>query len=264
MTINSTNYAREVQDLSKVAGSSLEKIAAGIAINQASDNVSDLALSNLLESQRSTVSQSLSNINNGIAMSNIAQGGLNEQANLLEKMNTLTIQSNTATTSDEGKAAIKEEISKYVEQFSNIAESTNYSGKQLLANDTNDLSITTGDDSYVDMQSSDTKSIAKKLEEALKSFEQDPKSFADQLKQSMDDVSNAQSQFSSASNQMESSGRTAIAQEATLEEASSAIVGVDYSKEVSNFSKSNIQAQIGMIVSSQANAVMERNVRLLS
>jgi flagellin len=246
------------------SSSYLEKIATGLAINKSSDDVSSLVLDSILETQRSTVSQSLENINNGLAMSNIAQSGLKEQNNLLEKMQTLSLQASTSTINDEGRESIKKEISKYVEQFNAIAESTNYNGQQLLSENNNNLAITTDEGSQIDMSSTDTRSIGKSLDDLLNSFSQDSLSFAKLAKDSATQVSNFASQFSAAANQMESSGRTALAQQTSLAEASSAIIGVDYANEISNFSKSNIQIQLGMIASTQANAVTERNVRLLS
>jgi len=264
MTINSVNYQKEIQNLMNVSGSSLEKIATSLAINKASDNVSSLALNSILESQRSTMSQSLSNINSGIAMSNIAQGGLKEQNNLLQKMQTLSLEAATSTTGDEGRKSIEEEISKYVEQFNAIADSTNYNGQKLLSEGKSDLSITTDDGTQIDMKSVDTKSIGQTLKESLDGFLQDPTSFAQVAQQATTSLSDAASQFLGSAKQMESSGRIALAQQTSIAEASSVIVGVDYAKEVSNFSKSNIQAQMGIIASTQANAVTERNVRLLS
>ncbi len=261
------NVNNNLSAVSNVQNSTLERIATGLVINQASDDASSLSISTVLESQRSTLNQSLSNINSGIAMSNIAQGGISEQKNILENINTLTLQAMNGTTSVEGKEAIKEQISKYLEQYDAIAESTNYNGQQLLTGEETDLSIVTGDDNTIDMKTEETKDVSASIKSFLADFTTNPASMANMLdatQTGMSQLSGVESQFASASVQMESAGRTALSTEASLAEANSTLTDVDYGKAVTDFSKTNIMSQIGILASVQANAIQQRNVALLS
>jgi len=265
MQINSTN--NNLSNINNLQQNSLEKISSGLAINSASDNSSTLSISTMLNSQRSTVSQSLSNINSGIAMSNIAQGGLKEQQNILNDISQLTIQAMNGTTSQDGKEAIKNQISNYLDQFNNIAEQTTYGNTQLLSGETQDLSVTNSDDTIIDMESVDTKSISGNIRKFLDNFSSDPSNMDAVLKATqngMVTLDNFNSQFAASSNQMESSGRDLLSSETSIAQANSGLVEVDYSQAVTNFSKNNLMAQIGALASTQANAIQQRNITLLS
>jgi len=82
--------------------------------------------------------------------------------------------------------------------------------------------------------------------------------------QGMTKLATYASDFGSASNAMESSARNSISTEVELAKAQSTILDIDYSKEVSDFSKTNIMSQMGLIMQTQANAIQQRNIDLLS
>ena len=84
------------------------------------------------------------------------------------------------------------------------------------------------------------------------------------LDQSMSQINSYQSDFGSASNALESSARNAIKMETEMASSQSTIMDIDYSKEVSSFSKTNLLSQIGLMMQSQANAIQGRNISLLS
>ncbi len=265
MNINSTNGS--INALNSSSSSTLEKVATGLKINKVSDNSSALSIAQNLDAQRSTMYQSLSNVNSGIAMSNIAQGGLKEQSSILDEIQTLSLQALSDTTSVEGKEAIKEQISKYIDQYDNIANSTTYAGTNLLTGDNKDLSVISDEDLLIDMQSVETKTASHNMRVHLNKFTLD----TDAVNDLYDAASMGQnvaneyaSQFATASNAMESSGRSSLATATSVAQASSTLVDVDYGKAVSDFSKTNIMAQIGMLASTQANAVQQRSVSLLS
>ncbi|RLA81492.1 MAG: hypothetical protein DRG78_09115 [Epsilonproteobacteria bacterium] len=264
MNINTTNNLNPVNELQN---SSLDKIATGLAINSAADDASSLSIAVNINAQNSTMHQALANLNSGIAMSNIAQGGLKEQSNILDEINTLTLSAMNGTTSDDGREAIFNEISKLTEQFKNVSDSTNYNGQKLLSGEKEDLAIIVDGEASIEMETEDTMLISKKLEDALIEVKKNPSAIKDLLnvvKQGQEELSQVASNFASSSVQMESSGRSALSAEVSLAKANSNIMGVDYAQEVSNFSKSNLITQMGLLATTQANAVQQRNTHLLT
>jgi len=266
MNINSVNNYG-IDSVGNAQSSALEKIATGLSINSASDNSSSLAIATNLNVQRSTLNQSLSNVNSGIAVSNIAQGGINEQKNILEKIQTLSLQASSSTTSQDGKEAIKNDISHFLDQFNAIASSTTYNGQQLLTGDEKDLSVITDTDDTINMNSVETKSISSSIGSFLDTFttnEQSLNNLFDATKNGLAKLSELETQFASSSTQLASAGRTALSAQTSIAQANSSIQDIDYGKAVSDFSKSNITAQIGLLAATQANAIQARNVALLS
>ena len=265
----STSYNNNIQSLVGVQSNQLEKIGSALAINKASDDASGLAIATQLGLQKDSLSQSLSNMNSGIAMSNIAQSGLNQQSDILDKIHTETLKAMNGTTSQEGRESIADQIGKYLDQYDQIANSTNYNGTALLkttGDATDDLSIV-GEDTIIDMSKADTTSISDTLRSFLADFTTNPDSMKGMLESTKDgitQISKYQSDFGSAANAFESSGRNALSSQIETAKAQSTIMDIDYGQEVTDFNKTSLMTQISMIVQSQANAVQNRTVPLLS
>ena len=112
-------------DISGIQQNSIEKLGNALAINKASDDPAGLSIGTELGVERSSISQSIDNINSGIALSNIAQSGLSEQKELLTNIKEQTLKASNGTLNDEDRGIIAEQINKYIEQYENIANSTN-------------------------------------------------------------------------------------------------------------------------------------------
>ena len=267
MDIN-TSYTN-IQGFSGVQAGSLEKLSSALAVNKASDDASGLAIADKLGVQKSSLSQSIENMNSGIAMSSIAQSGLSSQSEILDNIKTETLKAMNGTTSEEGKEAIANQISKYIEQYDQVAQSTNYNGQSLLktAGDaTDDLSVV-GDSTIIEMSKADTSSISTELKSFMSDFATNPDSMSgllDAVDNGIDQIASYASDYGSAMNSFASNARNSMTTEKELASAQSTIMDVDYSKEVSDFSKTNLQSQIGLIMQTQANAVQSRSVNLLS
>jgi flagellin len=271
MTINNNpNTYNNIHDTNISRNSALQRIATGLLINQASDNASGLAIADQLRTQGSTISQTIDNATSGIAMANIAQGGMREQQNILGEINTLTLQAMNGTTSLEGREAIEQQINKYIEQYENIAEQTNYNGTQLLQSSgdpaLDDLSIS-GEDEIVNMEVADTTSISDTLKTFMSDFstnENSRVSLLDELSKGMSELSSMEADFGTASNALQSSVRNYMTAETNMRNAESVIRDLDFANGVANFNKTNLQAQAGYFAQSQANAVQSRVISLLS
>jgi flagellin len=263
-----TSY--NIQGLSQVQAGQIERLSSGQAINKAADDASGLAIADQLGLQKSSLAQSVENFNSGIAMSTIAQSGIASQKELLENIKTETLKAMTGTTSQEGRDAIAEQISKYVQQFEQIADTTTYNGQDLLKTSgdpaADDISIT-GEDTMVSLEKADTTSLSDTLKSFLADFSTNSSSrdaLLDAVDSGIDQLASYASDFGSASNALESLARNYLTAETNTAAAKSTIMDLDYAEEVSDFNKTSLQAQIGYLMQSQANAVQARSVTLLA
>lgn len=269
MAMNIDSSYVNAYNVNSVSASSVEKLSSGLAINKASDDPAGLVIGDSLGVQKSSLAQAVGNTISGVALSNIAQGGILNQQEILEKINTLTLQANTATTNADGRDIIANEISGLIESYDKISDSTTYNGEKLLqtaADSSDDISII-AEDSIVDISKADTTSISDSLKSFLNNFATDQNArdgMLDTLKDGMKKLASFASDYGSASNQLESMTRNYMTQETNTARAESNIMDIDYSKEVSNFSKSNLLTQVGYIMQTQANAHQQRNIALLS
>lgn len=269
MNIDSS-YNTNIQSLSQVQAGQLEKLSSALAINKAADDASGLAIADQLGLQKSSLAQSVENMNSGIAMSNIAQSGISSQKDILQNIRTETLKAMNGTTSQEGREAIAQQIDRYIEQYEQIAQSTTYNGQELLKTSgdpsADDISIAT-DEAIIEMEKADTTSLSDTLRGFLSDFTTNPSSMTgllDAVDDGIDQLASFASDFGSASNAMESMARSYISAETNMAAAKSTIMDIDYAKEVTDFNKTNLQTQIGYLMQTQANAAQAKNIALLS
>lgn len=152
--IASMNAQTNAANTNKNLSNSLEKLSSGLRINKAADDASGMAIADKLRTQASSIGQGISNANSGAALIQIADKALGEQSNILDTVKTKLIQASTSTTSAEGREAIRKDISKLLEQFDAISETTNYNGINLLNEKGADFNFQTGEyaDSNISME----------------------------------------------------------------------------------------------------------------
>jgi flagellin-like hook-associated protein FlgL len=132
---------------------SLNKLSSGLAINKASDNSSGLSIADKLRTQSSSIKQSISNANSAVAMLQIADKAMAEISNIHDIIKQKLIQASTATTSNEGRNAIKKDINRYIEQIDNIVSQTNYNQIPLLCHNGLDFQIGENGNNIINLES---------------------------------------------------------------------------------------------------------------
>ena len=268
-TINQNLYLNNNQ--------TLNRIATGIELNQASDDYSSLAITNNLLSQSSGYSQAIENTNSAIASTQIASSATNEQSSILDNIKEKLLQASTDTTSQDGREALLKDIQSQLDQFNQIASSTNYNGQTLLQNSASDTSASqvqqyqSGINSENLIETSSVQSNTQGLgltalssQDATSFSSSDARGFLQSVDNAINGLNDIRSEFGSVQNQLKSSSRNLISQEVgTLSAAS--ISDTDYAKESASFSKQNIMGQIGAFSLAQGNNVNQQMVtRLLS
>ena len=130
--VASLNAQGAASQVGKNLNSSLEKLSTGLRINKAADDASGMAIADKLKIQASSLGQSISNAGSASALIQIADKAMGEQSNILDIVKTKLIQAKDATTSQDGRQAILNDIQKLLTQLDNIASQTNYNGTTLL------------------------------------------------------------------------------------------------------------------------------------
>ncbi len=260
------------------ANQALNRISTGLEINSASDDASSLTIAENLKVASSGISQSIDNVNNGLASLQIADQALKEQSSILDNVKEKLLQASTDTTSQDGREALLTEIKDLLENFDNIANSTKYNDQILLQNSNEDksasrtLEIQAGENSEdiieLDTIQSNTEGVGLEslLNEDIQSFSaKDARGYLTSVDSAISIVNDFSGEVGSTQNQLESSSRNLLTQYSQNSAASSSIQEVDYAKEVSNFSKQNVLAQIGAYGAAQSNNINQSIVtRLLS
>ena len=125
---------------SNAVATSLERLSSGLRINSAADDSAGLQISNRLSSERNAYTQLNRNLNDGISYAQVAEGGLQESAAILQRMRQLSIQSQNGINSKSDRAALDKEFQTLKLELNAIAYGTEVFNRLPLVGDANLLS----------------------------------------------------------------------------------------------------------------------------
>lgn len=111
---------------------STEKLSSGYRINRAADDAAGLSISEKMRSQIRGLNQASTNAQDGISLIQTAEGALNEQHAILQRMRELAIQAANGTETDDDRSAVNDEITQLQEELTRISETTEFNTMKLL------------------------------------------------------------------------------------------------------------------------------------
>ncbi|HEY7776403.1 MAG TPA: hypothetical protein VIC02_07655, partial [Kineobactrum sp.] len=111
---------------------SLERLSSGLRINSAKDDAAGLAISERFSTQIRGLNQAIRNANDGISLSQTAEGALGEVSSNLQRIRELAVQSVNATNSDTDRATLDQEVQQRLQEIDRIASQTSFNGRNVL------------------------------------------------------------------------------------------------------------------------------------
>jgi|SRR3990172_1555056 flagellin len=268
--VSSLNAQRNLFQTQNQIDSSLSKLSSGYRITKAGDDAAGLGISVNLESQIRSYNQASRNAQDGISVTQTAEGALNEVSNILTRMRELAMQSASAGVSDTERTYIQNESTSLKSEINRIADATEYDGKALLnttatqmtfqvgirnvaAND--QITVTT-----VDVKLSSLGTGFSTLSLASQAVAQSALALIDTALQK---VSQARATLGAAGNRLTSVISQIQSASENLAAANSRIRDVDVAEESSRLTRSQILMQAGVSVLAQANQLPQVALKLL-
>ncbi len=111
---------------------SIERISSGLRINRASDDVGGLAIAESLRSDIRVLRMGLRNLNDGLSLTNVAEGGMNQISDILIRMRELAAQSASGTVTNAQRTDLQLEFAQLSAEIDRIAAATEFNGQTLL------------------------------------------------------------------------------------------------------------------------------------
>lgn len=130
--IASLNAQRNLNGSQGMLNTALERLSSGLRINSAKDDAAGLAISERMSSQIRGLNQAARNANDGISMSQTAEGALTEIGNNLQRIRELSIQAANATNTASDRAALQAEVTQLTAEIQRVASQTQFNGLNLL------------------------------------------------------------------------------------------------------------------------------------
>ncbi len=119
------------------------RIASGNALPTASYGPAEKAITEREEAQATSLEVGAENMKSGIELSNVADGGLSNIADSLQRMRELAVQASNDTMTDDDRAHIQDEVEELKKGIADIASQTTYNTKNLLDGSNSNIKIAT-------------------------------------------------------------------------------------------------------------------------
>ncbi|NOY83901.1 MAG: flagellin, partial [Nitrospirae bacterium] len=130
--VASLNAQRNLTGSQSRLSVALQRLSSGLRINSAKDDAAGLAISTRFTTQIRGLNQAVRNANDGISLSQTAEGALAESGNALQRIRELAVQSANSTNSASDRAALNAESSQLLAEINRIAQTTQFNGQNIL------------------------------------------------------------------------------------------------------------------------------------
>jgi flagellin len=142
--INALAAQGSLSNVNKKMSVSMERLSTGMRINSAKDDAAGLSISNRMTSQIRGYAVAIRNSNDGISMTQTAEGALGQIGDMLQRMRELAVQSSNGSNSADNRAAIQAEVLQLKNEINNIATKTSHNDIKLLNGSAGDIVLQTG------------------------------------------------------------------------------------------------------------------------
>ncbi|MFQ5587942.1 MAG: flagellin [Nitrospiria bacterium] len=132
VNVPSLNAQRNLSRSQGALATSLQRLSSGLRLNSAKDDAAGIAIAARFTTQIRGLNVAARNANDGISLSQTAEGALNEVINNLQRIRELAVQSANSTNSTTDRKALNAEATALVNEIDRVAQNTNFNGVKLL------------------------------------------------------------------------------------------------------------------------------------
>lgn len=266
MSLNAQrNLMRATHDLQK----SFRRLSTGRRVATAADDAAGLAISERLRNRIRSTDQAVRNAQDGISMSQTAEGALSEINTILVRMRQLTIQAKNGTTSPADKDTLNDEFQALVAEVDRIANTTEFNTIKLLDGTQASVELqvgadaTTNDILTLNLNNMTSTALSIDALDISGTGTPDYTTAINNIDAAVDMVSQTRGDLGASLNRMDSVISNLQNQSENLSAANSRIVDVDVAAETANLTKSSILQQAAISVLAQANIQPQAALSLL-
>lgn len=130
--IASLNAQRNLATSTLNLNTSVQRLSSGLRINSAKDDAAGLAISEKLRAHTRSINQAIRNSQDGISVSQTAEGALSEIGGLLSRMRELAEQASNGSISASNRSDLDNEFQQLKTEIDRIATVTEFNGTKLI------------------------------------------------------------------------------------------------------------------------------------
>jgi flagellin len=133
--IASLNAQRALSNSQLSLGVSMQRLSSGLRVNSAKDDAAGLAIAERMTSQVRGMNAAVRNANDGISMSQTAEGALGKVNDSFQRMRELAVQAANATNSNSDKDSLDKEFGELAKEIQRVLGNTSFNGQHVLGAD---------------------------------------------------------------------------------------------------------------------------------
>ncbi len=247
---------------------SLQRLASGERIATVGDDPSGSARAAGLQVQVSALGQAKRNVGDAASVINVAEGGLNEINNQLMRLRELSLAAANEEIEPGERNSLSIEANSIVSEIDRLAQSTHYSGKNLLNGDGKALTFQVGPNN----SENDRVTFAGGIDATASNLgisglniysPDDALSSIDSVDQAIQKIQSYRAQTGSFASRLNSIDNSLSSNQAALTGALSNVRDTDYAQESSRAMQLDIQKRAQIAVLSHANLDAQNVLKLL-
>ena len=246
---------------------SVEHLSSGLRITRAADDAAGLGVSETLRAHIRSINQATRNANDGISLTQVADGGASTIGNILARLRELSSQSSSGTVGSTERSYLDQEFGALRSEIDRIASVSEFNGQALLSGASNSFEVFVGFKSgagnslTLNLKDLDVASIG--LSSVNISTSANAQSALSNIDSAISAVASARADYGSIQNRFEAAISNLQVTSENFTAAESRIRDADIAYETSQFTKNQVLVQSGISVLAQANALPQQALALL-
>ena len=269
----SLNAQRSLSTSQSSLATSMQRLSSGLRVNSAKDDAAGLAIAERMTSQVRGMNVAIRNANDGISMSQTAEGALGRVADAMQRMRELTTQAANATNSGSDKQSLGKEFEELSKEVLRVLSGTTFNGARILATaGTQTFQVgpgTSPDDtiavSTIDYSTSPAILAATSPAISLTSTttNAEARSFIGFIDTALDEINAERATLGATQSRFDSVIANLQVSVENQSAARSRIMDADFAQETANLSRAQILQQAGNTMIAQANQLPQQVLALL-
>lgn len=249
-------------------GKSLSRLSSGLRVQSAADDAAGLAISEDFKAKIRGLHQAKRNANDGVSLSQVADGSLKEVSGLLNRMRELAVQSRNGTVNEDQRTYLNNEFQQLRDEMDRIVATTEFNGIQLLDGSQSGgiefqvgTSTSTNDRLTLSIASSNASALG--IGTSVISSTTGADAAITALDSAIQGISTRRAGIGAMQNRLQVTMSNIDSYATNLSAANSRIVDVDVASETAEMTKNNILVQAGASMLAQANSAPQIALSLI-
>ena len=259
--VMSLTAQRNLNSSQGALATSMQRLSSGLRVNSAKDDAAGLAIAERMNTQVRGMNVAIRNANDGISLSQTAEGGLQEMSNMLQRMRELAVQSVNGTNSSADRGNLNAEFSALNQEIGRIADTTKFNNLSILKSSGSisfQVGANTGSTNKLAIDLVSMTSLTGNISSVATAS-----ASIGEISVLIDTVTTNRAAFGATQSRFESAINNLQIGKENQAAARGRIMDADFAVETANMTKANILQQAGNAMISQANSAPQSVLQLL-